>query len=99
MTPPVSDTPAAQAEAVSPSGINHLVLNVRDIEEPHRFWTEIVGLKQVAALRPRPDVPNLPKMPFSTANPDGNLTHTDLPLAESRNLPPPPRRNLPAPPA
>ena len=40
------------AEAVSPSGINHLVLNVRDIEELHQFWTEIVGLKQVAALPP-----------------------------------------------
>ena len=34
------DTPT---EAVSPSGINHLVLNVRDIDESHKFWTEIVG--------------------------------------------------------
>ena len=25
-----------QTEAVSPSGINHLVLNVRDIDEAHR---------------------------------------------------------------
>ena len=33
-----SDVPT---EAVSPSGINHLVLNVRDIEESHKFWTEI----------------------------------------------------------
>ena len=24
-------------EAVSPSGINHLVLNVRDIDESHKF--------------------------------------------------------------
>ena len=37
----------APAQAVTPSGINHLVLNVRDIDESHRFWTEIVGLKQV----------------------------------------------------
>ena len=44
------DTPA---EAVSPSGINHLVLNVRDIDELHKFWTEIVGFKQVGELHPK----------------------------------------------
>jgi catechol 2,3-dioxygenase len=27
---------------VTPRGIDHLVLNVRDMEESHRFWTEIV---------------------------------------------------------
>src|SRR5438477_527098 len=54
MANPISDTPAAPAAAVAPSGINHLVLNVRDIEESHKFWTEIVGLTHVAALRPKP---------------------------------------------
>ena len=49
-------------EAVSPSGINHLVLNVRDIEESHKFWTEIVGFKQVGELHGRPDRPIPPKM-------------------------------------
>jgi len=39
--------PAAPAEAMTPSGINHLVINVRDIEESHRFWTEVLGFKQV----------------------------------------------------
>ncbi len=39
--------PTAPAEAVTPAGINHLVINVRDIEESHRFWTEILGFKQV----------------------------------------------------
>src|SRR2546429_9932132 len=39
--------PTAPAEAMTPSGINHLVINVRDIEESHRFWTEILGFKQV----------------------------------------------------
>jgi catechol 2,3-dioxygenase-like lactoylglutathione lyase family enzyme len=42
-----SDVPT---EAVSPSGINHLVLNVRDIDESHKFWTEIVGFRQVGEL-------------------------------------------------
>jgi catechol-2,3-dioxygenase len=89
MANPVSDAPAAPAEAVSPRGINHLVLNVRDIEESHRFWTEIVGLKQVAALRPRPNGPALPKMRFYSADHDGKLTHHDVALVESPNLPPP----------
>ena len=84
-----SDAPAAPPEAVSPRGINHLVLNVRDIEESHRFWTEIVGLKQVAALRPRPNGPDLPKMRFYSADHDGKLTHHDVALVESPNLPPP----------
>lgn len=34
-----------QIEPVAPIGINHLVINVRNMEESHRFWTEIVGLK------------------------------------------------------
>ena len=72
-----------------PSGINHLVLNVRDIEESHKFWTEIVGLKQVATLRQRPDRPQMPKMRFYSADHSGKLTHHDVALVESPNLPAP----------
>jgi catechol 2,3-dioxygenase len=79
----------APAAAVAPAGINHLVLNVRDIEESHKFWTEIVGLKQVAELRQRPDRPTPPKMRFYSADHDGKLTHHDIALVESPNLPPP----------
>jgi catechol-2,3-dioxygenase len=89
MANPVSDSAAAPAEAVSPSGINHLVLNVRDIEESHKFWTEIVGLKQVATLRQRPDRPQMPKMRFYSAVNDGKVTHHTVALVESPNLPPP----------
>jgi hypothetical protein len=32
----------AMDKPVTPRGIDHLVLNVRDMEESHRFWTEIV---------------------------------------------------------
>ena len=80
------DTPA---EAVSPSGINHLVLNVRDIDELHKFWTEIVGFKQVGELHPKEDRPNPPKMRFYSAVNDGQLTHHTVALVESPNLPPP----------
>jgi len=79
----------APAEAQSPIGINHLVLNVRDIEESHKFWTEIVGLKQVATLRQKPDRPTMPKMRFYSAVKDGKVTHHTVALVESPNLPPP----------
>src|SRR4051794_19410320 len=52
------------AQTATPVGVNHVVLNVRDIEESHRFWTEIVGLKQVGALRPRADMGPVPQMRF-----------------------------------
>ena len=89
MANPVSDAPAPPAEAVSPVGINHIVLNVRDIEELHKFWTEIVGLKQVATLRQQPDRPQMPKMRFYSAVNGGKVTHHTVALVESPNLPPP----------
>ena len=79
----------APAAATSPCRINHLVLNVRDIEESHKFWTEIVGLKQVAELHARPGRPLPPKMRFYSADHDGKLTHHDIALVENPNLPPP----------
>jgi catechol 2,3-dioxygenase len=85
----MADDIATPAEAVSPSGINHLVLNVRDIEESHKFWTEIVGLKQVATLRQKPDRPTMQKMRFYSAVKDGQVTHHTVALVESPNLPPP----------
>ena len=48
MTVPTSATRVAS----TPVGLNHLVINVRDIEESHRFWTELLGFRQTGALRP-----------------------------------------------
>jgi catechol 2,3-dioxygenase len=76
--------------AVTPVGLNHLVLNVRDIEESHCFWTEIIGFKQVGELRPRPDRPNPPKMRFYSGNHGGRMHHHDLALVENPSLPAPP---------
>jgi catechol 2,3-dioxygenase len=68
--------------AQAPRGINHLVLNVRDLEVSHRFWTEIMGFRCVAELKPRPDRKR-PKMRFySGMDADGRVTHHDLALAE-----------------
>jgi catechol 2,3-dioxygenase len=74
--------PAPPAHAQPPRGINHLVLNVRDIEASDRFWTEILGFKCVAELKPIPGRQR-PKMRFySGVDADGGVTHHDLALAE-----------------
>src|ERR1700733_7516697 len=63
----------------TPVGVNHIVLNVRDIEESHKFWTEIIGLKQVGALHPRAEMGQTPRMQFySGDHGDGKLTHHDV---------------------
>jgi catechol 2,3-dioxygenase len=77
--------------AVTPVGVNHLVLNVRNIEESHRFWTEIVGFKQVGELKPRPDRPNPAKMRFYSGDHSGRFHHHDIALVENPDLPPPPK--------
>src|SRR2546425_10870745 len=65
--------------AITPRGINHLVLNVRDLEASHKFWTEIIGFRQVAELKNRPF-----KMRFySGVDEGGGVTHHDLALAEA----------------
>jgi catechol-2,3-dioxygenase len=98
VTPPDIKTNTKQQEAdmaneettATPIGVNHVVLNVRDMEESHRFWTEIVGLKQVGALRPRADLGPMPKMQFYSGDHGGKMTHHDVALVENPNLPPPP---------
>lgn len=69
-------------QARPPRGINHVVLNVRDLEVSHRFWTEIMGFRCVAELRPIPGRVR-PKMRFySGIDAGGAVTHHDLALAE-----------------
>lgn len=84
-----SDIPTAPETAVTPVGINHVVLNVRDIEESHTFWTEILGFQQVGELQASSALPNPPKMRFYSGDHNGKLTHHDLALLEVPNLPPP----------
>jgi catechol 2,3-dioxygenase-like lactoylglutathione lyase family enzyme len=82
---------AAPSRAVTPVGVNHLVLNVRDLEESHRFWTEILGFAQVGELHATPHRPNPPKMRFYSGDHGGKMNHHDIALVENRNLPPPPK--------
>ena len=71
----------------TPTGVNHVVLNVRDIEEAHRFWTEIIGLKQVGELQPRPGLGPMPKMRFYSGDHGGKMTHHDVAIVENPALP------------
>ncbi|MCG8509929.1 MAG: VOC family protein, partial [Rhodospirillales bacterium] len=75
----------------APVGVNHIVLNVHDIEESHEFWTEVIGLQQVGTLHPRDDMGDLPVMRFYSGNRDGQLNHHDLALVENKDLPPRPK--------
>jgi len=67
--------------AQTPRGVNHVVLNVRNLEESHRFWTEIVGFQCVAELKPKPG--RTMKMRFySGVRESGEVSHHDLALAQ-----------------
>lgn len=68
-----SNFPTAPAGAQRPVGVNHVVLNVRDLEESHRFWTEILGFTQVGGR---------PRMRFYSGDHDGHLQHHDIALVE-----------------
>jgi catechol 2,3-dioxygenase len=80
----------AKTKPVTPSGLNHLVLNVRDLEESHKFWTEIIGFQQVGELKKTEARPNPPKMRFYSGDHGGRMNHHDLALVENKALPAPP---------
>jgi catechol 2,3-dioxygenase len=73
----------SETTAQTPCGLNHVVLNVRDMEVAHRFWTEYLGFKQVGTLRRRgPDGKPPAPMRFYSGELDGKLRHHDIALVE-----------------
>jgi catechol 2,3-dioxygenase-like lactoylglutathione lyase family enzyme len=75
--------------AVTPRGVNHLVLNVRDMAESHHFWADLLGFRQVGELHPRSDgIPSM-KMQFYSGVVD-EVNHHDVALVERPGLPQPP---------
>ncbi len=73
--------------AQTPLGIDHLVLNVRDMEVSHIFWTECLGFKQVGSFRrPGPDGRERTLMRFYSGQRNGKLTHHDIALFEAPQL-------------
>ena len=67
--------------AVTPTGFNHVVLNVHDLEESHHFWCDLIGFKQVGELKASERRPNPPKMRFYSGV-VGDVNHHDLALVE-----------------
>jgi catechol 2,3-dioxygenase len=73
--------PTAPDRAQTPTGVNHLVLNVRDLDESHRFWTEMIGFRCVAELKPKPGRTMQMRF-YSGVNAQGQVSHHDLALAQ-----------------
>jgi catechol 2,3-dioxygenase len=75
---------AAPAAPRTPCGINHIVLNVRDMDVAHRFWTESLGFRHVGTGRAPSD--GSTPMRFYSGEVDGKLRHHDIALVERTNL-------------
>lgn len=72
----------------TPTGINHLVLNVQDLERAHQFWTECLGFRHVGTFeRPGPDGQSPARMRFYSGMQDGRLRHHDIGLLEQAEIP------------
>ena len=73
-----------------PSGLNHLVINVRNMEETHRFWTDMLGFEQVGRFDSGDPSGLQRKMQFySGDHGEGRLTHHDIAFCEAPELPMP----------
>jgi len=81
----MNETIPATASPQAPSGVNHLVLNVRDIEESHRFWTELLGFRHVGSSR-RARADGGPPTRFYSGLKDGKLHHHDIALYQEPGL-------------
>lgn len=89
MEPTPTQATDAPARPVTPKGINHMVLNVHDIDESHHFWSDILGFRQVGELHPQEGRPSV-RMRFYSGIVDG-LNHHDFALVEMPGLLPPPK--------
>lgn len=84
-----TETINKRTHAVTPKGVNHLVLNVRNMEESHHFWHTLLGFQQVGTLAPRADgIPSM-SMQFYSGVVD-EVNHHDIALVEREGLPTPP---------
>lgn len=73
-----------------PSGLNHLVINVRNMEQTHRFWTEMLGFQQVGEFGAGDPSGLRRTMRFYSADyGGGKLSHHDIAFCEVPSLPAP----------
>ena len=62
----------------TPDGLNHFVLEVRDLDGSNWFWTACLGFRQVGTGR-RPDTGTAePRMLFYNKVRDAKLHHQDI---------------------
>lgn len=87
----MSEAIKKRTAAVTPRGLNHLVLNVRDMEESHHFWCDLLGFKQVGELEPKGGKPPIMNMRFYSGVID-DVNHHDIALVERPELPAPPEK-------
>lgn len=80
-------TRAKRTTAVTPAGVNHLVLNVHNMDESHHFWSDLLGFKHVGTLKGRPGEPPSMNMRFYSGVVD-DVSHHDLALVERKGLAP-----------
>lgn len=76
-----------RTEPVTPAGLNHLVLNVRNMEESHHFWCDLLGFKKVGKLREEAGM----TMQFYSGVVD-DVNHHDIALVERQGLADPPEQ-------
>lgn len=74
---------------VPPSGLNHLVINVRNMEETHRFWTEKLGFIPVGTFDRAGPSGRLQMRFYSGDHGGGRLNHHDIAFMEVPSLPAP----------
>ena len=74
-----------------PNGLNHLVINVRNMAETHAFWTGMLGFQKVGEFVGSDPSGMQRKMQFySGDHGNGQLNHHDIAFIEEPGLPPPP---------
>jgi catechol 2,3-dioxygenase len=82
----MTDQTNPPAAAETPCGLNHIVLNVRDLDAAHWFWTECLGFQHVGTSRLPANSPNR-AMRFYSGEQDGKLRHHDIALVERTGAP------------
>ncbi len=86
----MSETIKSRTQPVAPKGLNHLVINVRDMEESHHFWSDLLGFRQVGQLERPPDHPRAMNMRFYCGQTE-DTGHHDIALVERPEIESPPQ--------